>query len=295
MFARPASSPLRQLARAAAQIPTRSSTATAPMAVISSRRLLFPLPSQSQTSTFSTTRPFFKKGNSPGKKNKQFKDKDTSEDDTVSTPTTKEVFDFDTHYDSVNASLQKHLTKLKDDLSRLRSSATNDSSLPISTLESLPVVLENDTPPTPLRDLAHVTPKPASRRHLLITIHAPEHTKKVVRAVQKADLNMQPVVEDPVNSPNVLTLPLPPPTREGREKLAEQAGKLGEKVKGEVRMVRQEGMKKLKGLVKGGKGVGGVKVDEVKKEEARLEKVVKGVEEEVKKVVEGARKGILEN
>ncbi|RPB27094.1 hypothetical protein L211DRAFT_834768, partial [Terfezia boudieri ATCC MYA-4762] len=221
MLARPAFSSFGQLARvAAAQLPARSSIATT---VISSRRLLFPHPSQSQTSTstFSTSPPLLKKGNSPGKKGKHFKDSDsdTSEDSSSSTPssptTAKEAFDFDTHCDSVNTLLQKHLTKLKDDLSRLRSSATNDANFTISTLESLPVVLENDTPSTPLRDLAHVTPKPASRRHLVITIHAPEHTKKVIRAVQKAELNMQPVVEDPVNSPNVLTISVPPPTREG--------------------------------------------------------------------------------
>jgi len=263
--------------------------------IITHLRVLLPLrcqaqaQSQAQALAFSTSTPLLKKGSSPGKKgNKQ------SDDDKPSASSTKKVFDFTTQFDTVTAALQKHLSKLKDDLSRLRSSAANDTSLPIATLESLSVVLEPDTPPTPLRDLAHVTPKPSSRRHILITIHTPEHTKKIVRAVQKADLNMQPVFDDPFNSPNVITLPLPPPTRDGREKLAEHAVKLGEKTKGEVRMVRQEGMKKLKGLVKGGKGVGGVKVDEVMKEEAKLERVVKAVEEDVKKAVDGARKGIME-
>lgn len=103
---------------------------------------------------------------------------------------------------------------------------------------------------------------------------------------------MQPVVEDPVNAGNVLTLQVPPPTREGREKVAEQAAKLGERVKGEVRLVRQDGLKKLKGL---GKGVKGVKVDEVRKEEAKVEKLVKGVEDEVKKVVDGVKRAVMEN
>lgn len=260
---------------------------------------------------FSTTPAVLKKGKSKKKGKKGYDDDDDDDEDhdddnNDDERTEKAGFDYAEHFDSLQKTLTKLTTKLKDDLSRLRASAANDISGQIVQLESLLITGVSETnhssststssTPIPLRDLGHVTPKPSSRRHIIITIYEASHTKRIISAIQRADLNLQPVLEDPTNAPNVLTIPLPPPTREGREKLAENTTKLGEKTKGEFRLVRQAALKKLKDLTttKGGGGKG-IKVDEVRKEEAKIEKFVKATEEEVKKAVEAARKGILDN
>ena len=262
---------------------------------------------QQPQKSFSTTSAFLKKGKNQ-KKGKHHDDKDEEDhgNDNNDNSPQQATFDYASHFDNLQKTLTKLTTKLKDDLSRLRASAANDVSAQITQLESLPITgvsetnhgsnTSNNNTPIPLRDLGHVTPKPSSRRHIIITVYEASHTKRITSAIQRADLNLQPVLEDPTNAPNVLTIPLPPPTREGREKLAENATKWGEKTKGECRLVRQAALKKLKDLTtaKGGGGKG-VRIDDVRKEEAKIEKLVKATEEEVKKVVEAARKGIMDN
>ncbi|KAF8469674.1 ribosome recycling factor-domain-containing protein [Kalaharituber pfeilii] len=211
--------------------------------------------------TFVTSSPLLKKGGSKKSKNKKNDEEEEEDDDDDNTPSNSvDTFDANAHFTDLTTTLQKHLSKLQDDLSRLRgeslspgsgSSQNPTAAGPIATLENLQISIDKSKPSetVSLRDLAHVTPRPSSRRHLQITVHDAAHVKKIISTIQRADLNMQPVQEDPVNNPLVLTLPLPPPTRESRELLASQANKLAEGTRGQIRLVRMTAIKKIKGAL----------------------------------------------
>lgn len=96
------------------------------------------------------------------------------------------------------------------------------------------------------------------------------------------NLNPQPNTQDPLK----LEIPLPPPTKEDRIKTAELVGKEGDKALGSIKDLRHEVRKKIKN--------GGGRPDDVVKAEKKLEGVVKEGTEEVKKMVDAAKKSILE-
>lgn len=107
--------------------------------------------------------------------------------------------------------------------------------------------------------------------------------KKVVAAIQRADLGT-PVV-DPKSG--VVSVALPPPTKESRVATVDAAGKAGEKALMALRGARQGSHKTIKGLK-------GMSVDDVWKADKQLEKIMEKVGGEAKKIVEGAKKAIME-
>ncbi|RPA89345.1 ribosome recycling factor [Choiromyces venosus 120613-1] len=227
--------------------------------------------------TFTTTPPHHKK-HPPAPSQKPSKAHaygDNTQDKTSSLP-----FDYSAHFASLEEHCNTHITKLKSDIVKLRAGGRNEPGV----LEGLQVTLDKSTGATAsLRDIAHVL---ARGRILVVSVYEAANVKHVIAAIQKADLNVQPM-PDPKNA-QLINVPLPPPTKETRMQVAEMVGKAGDKTMNLLRLARQDSHKLLKGLKK-------ERPDDIRKADKQLEVVMKKVNAEAKKVVEDAKKGALEN
>ncbi|KAI9784814.1 MAG: hypothetical protein M1839_001544 [Geoglossum umbratile] len=187
-------------------------------------------------------------------------------------------------FSALESSIQKTLEKLKDELTNLRAGGR----LNPTAIEALRVKLgkgaEGET--VRLGDIAQVVPR--GGRGLVVQVLDPEHLKPTLSTLLSANLNLTPtpLPQDPTH----LLLPIPPPTRDSRLQTAAQAAKHGELASNAIRNVRAVTHKRLRalGLAKT------VRMDDVKKAEKVMERVVEKGGEEVKRLVEGARKAVLE-
>ena len=112
----------------------------------------------------------------------------------------------------------------------------------------------------------------------------PQHIKPITSAIQTSSLSLNPQ-PDPHNATH-LTLPIPPPTRESRMEALQVAAKAGEHAGVAVRNARGVQQKRLRAM----QIARTVRPDDLKKAGDGMEKVVERGLEEVKKVVEGARR-----
>ncbi|KAG0635626.1 ribosome recycling factor-domain-containing protein [Tuber brumale] len=189
-------------------------------------------------------------------------------------------FDYAAHFESLEKQCSAHIDKLKTDIAKLRAAGRNDP----TTLENVQVVLDKATGASAsLRDIAHVLPK---GRSFVVSVYDAANVKYVVAAIQKADLNVQPM-PDPKNA-QLIDVPLPPPTKETRLEVARMVGKAGEKVVNSLRLARQDSHKLIKGLKR-------ERPDDIRKADKQLELVMKKINAEAKKVIDDAKKGALEN
>jgi ribosome recycling factor len=100
--------------------------------------------------------------------------------------------------------------------------------------------------PTPLKQVASVTaPDP---RMLIVQPWEKNLIPEIVKAIQKADLGLNPISEA-----GVVRLPIPPLTEERRREMVKLAKKFGEDAKVAVRNVRRDSMEALKKAEKDGK------------------------------------------
>ncbi|RDW73185.1 hypothetical protein BP6252_07092 [Coleophoma cylindrospora] len=111
--------------------------------------------------------------------------------------------------------------RLKSDLSKLRSGGRFNP----ETVENVRVKLEKDGKDTErLGDLAQVIPK--GGRSLTVLVGDKEHVKPVMAAIQATkDLNLQP--QPDAHNPVQLNIPIPPPTKESRNAVVQQAKEHG--------------------------------------------------------------------
>lgn len=109
--------------------------------------------------------------------------------------------------------------------------------------------------------------------------------KKVVKALQQADLNVTPIVD--AKTPTQIAMPLPPPTKESRVATVDAAAKAGERANNALRNARQGSHKKIKSLKN-------MRMDDVRKADKQLEKIMDKVGAEAKKIIEAAKKSIME-
>ena len=108
--------------------------------------------------------------------------------------------------------------------------------------------------------------------------------KKIISAIQVAELNLQPVVD--AKNPQMVNVPVPPPTKESRGEMVKKAGEAGQKAQDGLRNARGGVQKKLQALKKK------VRPDDMKVAEKRMEEVVKKGKAELEGLVEKARKMI---
>ncbi|CAZ84566.1 unnamed protein product [Tuber melanosporum] len=235
-------------------------------------RPLTPLP---HPKTFTTTAHPQKKAAAKSSKAHPYGDDNSAQGKTRDSP-----FDYAAHFESLEAQCSAHIDKLRTDIAKLRAGGRNDP----ATLENIQVVLDRSTGASAsLRDIAHVLPK---GRSFVVSVYDAANVKYVIAAIQKADLNVQPM-PDPKNT-QLINVPLPPPTKETRSEIARMVGKAGERVMNYLRLARQDSHKLIKGLKK-------ERPDDIRKADKQLELVMKKINAEAKKVIDDGKKGALEN
>ncbi|KAK1022787.1 hypothetical protein LTS16_025426, partial [Friedmanniomyces endolithicus] len=189
-------------------------------------------------------------------------------------------------FTTLEAEIATALTRLSTDLTTLRagprSLPTLLSNLRIAPLKSSP------TTTVKLTDLAQVIPKQNRTIHVLV--NESPHLKPIVTAIQTTPLLNPPLNPQPDPSgqnPLLLVLAIPPPTAETRRLAVGEAGKLGERAGVAIREARARQQRKIRGL-----GVSKLaRPDDLKKAGTGMEKVVERGMGEVKRVVEGVKKG----
>ncbi|KAH0539105.1 hypothetical protein FGG08_004343 [Glutinoglossum americanum] len=188
--------------------------------------------------------------------------------------------------------IQSALAKLKSDLATLRAGGR----LNPSAIEALKVKFrgkggkEAKEELVRLGDIAQVLPR--GGRGLVVQVLDPDHLKPTMQALLGASLNLTPAPLP--GQPTHLYLPIPAPTRELRLESAQRVQKAGEVAQNSIRGARAVVHKKLRGLVVGKEKGKGVRVDDVRRVEKGMEKVVEEGAGEARRLVEGARKAILE-
>ncbi|KAH0609060.1 uncharacterized protein H6S33_001288 [Morchella sextelata] len=187
------------------------------------------------------------------------------------------AFDFDAHFTDLESDLARVLEKLKDELSKLRTSRVDPA-----LYENIQVVVDREGAKVSLRDIAHVV---AKGRSVVVGVYEEDNVKKVMKALQQADLNVTPIVD--AKTPTQITMPLPPPTKESRVATVDAAAKAGERANNALRNARQGSHKKIKSLKS-------MRVDDVRKADKQLEKIMDKVGAEAKKIIEAAKKSIME-
>jgi ribosome recycling factor len=195
-------------------------------------------------------------------------------------PSTEDPNDFT----ALEAEITASITRLKDDLSKLRAGGRFNPEL----LENLRVQPDKASPQkVRLSDVAQVVPK---GRTIQILVGEKEHVKPITSAIQASTLSLTPQPDPTGTNPLLLVVNIPPPTADSRKAAVADAAKVGEKAGMVIKDARAKQQKKLRAMQLGKTA----RPDELKKAGAAMEKVVEKGGSEVKKVVDAARK-VLES
>ncbi|KAG8623217.1 hypothetical protein KVT40_008193 [Elsinoe batatas] len=227
-----------------------------------------------QLHPFSTSPTYLKK------KSKASTDDAPSKKDKLTTPTpTDDPFDLTTLEDDIS----KTTDKLKSDLSKLRSGGRFNPQV----LETLRVQPEKDVKTSyPLQDLAQIISR--GGREIQILINDAAHIKAVTSAIQSSSLSLTPQPDPTGQNPQMLVVKIPPPTAESRKATLNEAGKAGDVAQNAVRNARGAQQKKFRKMELGKT----VRPDDLKKAQGKMEEVVKKAGEEVKRIVDGAKRAL---
>lgn len=136
---------------------------------------------------------------------------------------------------------------------------------------------------TPLNQLANVTAPEA--RLLVITPFDKSAVGEIEKAIQKADLGLMPS-----NDGNVIRISIPALTEERRKELTRVVGKFAEESRVQVRNIRREVNDELRKLEKDGE----LTEDELRGEEANVQKVTDEYIEKIEELVKTKESEILE-
>ncbi|KAH8433607.1 ribosome-recycling factor [Aspergillus melleus] len=173
------------------------------------------------------------------------------------------------------------VSRLKDELSKLRMGGR----LGTDAIESLRVqISKGSKDKVKLGDLAQVFPK--SGRLVAILVSEEEHIKPITSAIVSSDLSLTPQ-PDPHNTLQ-LNVPIPPPTKESRDKTVIAAKSAMDKAIAAIRESRGVVHKRLQDMQK--KKI--ARPDDARKAQDQMEKLTEKGQKEVKDLFEAAKKGM---
>ncbi|KAL2005007.1 hypothetical protein VTN00DRAFT_2857 [Thermoascus crustaceus] len=173
------------------------------------------------------------------------------------------------------------ISRLKDDLSKLRAGGRFNP----DAIENLQVQLSKGNKETvKLGELAQVIPK--GGRMVSVLVGEEDHVKPTNSAIIASDLSLTPQ-QDPHN-PLQLNIPIPPPTKESRDRTVQAAKAAMEKAANTVRNARGVVHKRLQEIQK--KKI--ARPDDVRKAHDQMEKIVEKGQKEVKDTFEAAKKAL---
>ena len=137
--------------------------------------------------------------------------------------------------------------------------------------------------PTPLKQIATITaPDP---KMLVVQPWEKNLIPEIVKAVQKADLGLNPVSEG-----GVVRLPIPPLNEERRKEMTRLVKKFGEDAKVAIRNVRRDGIEALKKEEKDGK----ITEDEMHQGQKHLQDATDSHINKIDKMVEAKDAEVME-
>jgi ribosome recycling factor len=129
-------------------------------------------------------------------------------------------------FDSAKTKMAQAVEHFKNDLKGVRTGRANPSALDGVTAEVF-------GSPMKLKSLANVT-APESRQ-LLITPFDPKNNTVIAKAIEKANLGLQPIVDG-----NVVRIKIPPMDSNSRQEMVKLCKKKAEEAKVSVRNIRRE-------------------------------------------------------
>lgn len=186
-----------------------------------------------------------------------------------------DAYDFST----LEAKILKAIEHLTHQLSQLRAGGRFNP----DHLESLKVHPDkHSTQTVRLSDLAQVVPR---GRIISVIVGEESHVKPVSSAILEANLNLVPQGPTP-EQPTTLTITVPPPTGESRQRAVEEASNAADRAYHEIREARGMHQKRLRGM----QLARTVRPDDLQKAQREMEGVVKRGNDEVKKIFEGAKR-----
>ncbi|KAF2164110.1 hypothetical protein M409DRAFT_68039 [Zasmidium cellare ATCC 36951] len=223
---------------------------------------------------FSTSSRLQKKGGKAAREEKQAASKDSKD------ASSEDPFDFS----ALEADIANSIERLKNDLSKLRAGGRFNP----EAVESLRVQPDkNDKQTFKLSDLVQVIPK---GRTVQVLVGEKDHVKPVSSAIQASALSLTPQPDPTGSNPLMLVLNIPPPTADSRKAAVAEATKAGDKATTSVRDARGKQQKKMRAMQLNKSA----RPDDLKKAGSMMEKVVEKGSDELKKVLDNAKK-VLES
>lgn len=186
-------------------------------------------------------------------------------------------FDFSQLHDGIATAV----SRLKDDLSKLRAGGRFST----ESIETLRVHLTKGSKETVrLGDLAQVVPK--GGRMVTILASEEDHIKPITSAIVSSNLSL--TAQPDAHNSLQLNVPIPPPTKESRDRTIGIAKTAMEKAAGAVRDSRGAVHKRLQDMQKKKTA----RPDDVRKAQEQMEKFTEKGQKEVKDLFEAARKAL---
>jgi ribosome recycling factor len=137
--------------------------------------------------------------------------------------------------------------------------------------------------PTPLKQVASVTaPDP---RLLVVQPWEKSLIPEITKAIQKADLGLNPISEG-----GVIRLPIPPLTEERRREMVKLVKKFGEDAKVSIRNIRRDSIEVLKKAEKDGR----ITEDELHQGQKRLQETTDSHINKIDRIVEAKDTEVME-
>lgn len=137
-----------------------------------------------------------------------------------------------------------------------------------------------------LSELAHVAPK---GREFILTVNDESFVNNIKNTVL-AQMSMNPQPVSP-NTPNILKVPIPMPTKESRQNTVTLVQKAGQKWLDKVQYIRGAHFSHLEKLKKAGTA----RPDDVKKAEKKLQEKLDRTNKELKQLIEKAKQDVLQS
>lgn len=176
----------------------------------------------------------------------------------------------------VKSTMQSSLEHFKKELATFRTNRANPSILDNVFVEVYGSRLK-------LKDLAHIT-VPESRQ-LLITPYDMNNLQAILKAIEAANLNLQPKVET-----NAIRINTPPMDESMRKEIAKKCKKESEDAKIAIREIRR----KYNDMVKKQKASGEITEDIMKREEKVIQKYTDKFCKDIEEICSKKEKDILE-
>lgn len=179
-------------------------------------------------------------------------------------------------YKSFEERMEKSISVLKENLSRMRAGRANPAVLD-------KVEVDYYGAPTPINQLANISVPEA--RVIVIQPWDANSLKDIEKALQKSDIGI-----NPNNDGKLIRLVFPPLTEERRRELTKTIKKDGEESKVAIRSIRREAIEFFKKQKKNSE----ITEDDLKDCEKDIQKITDNYTEEIDKIVEEKEKEILE-